>query len=37
MTAPKAGKRDLAIIAFTAFMNFIGSDPGHSYFYPPVS
>ena len=24
MTAPKAGKRDLAIIAFTAFMNFIG-------------
>lgn len=24
MTAPKAGRRDLAIIAFTAFMNFIG-------------
>ena len=24
MTASKAGKRDLAIIAFTAFMNFIG-------------
>ena len=24
MTAPKTGRRDLAIIAFTAFMNFIG-------------
>ena len=24
MTAPKAGRRELAIIAFTAFMNFIG-------------
>ena len=24
MTAPKAGKRDLAIIAFTAFLNFTG-------------